>query len=130
MLRFILAFFLFAGTSVGAFAQSLPVPSYWLNQRGSEMKLYAMGPQGNFTGVYINHAAGFSCQGTPFNLVGRTAGHRLWFVVVWKNATQDCRSTTYWHGRLYGRTIHSRWLLVGAGIHPPLRGTDVFQQQP
>ena len=61
MYRFILALFLFSGASATAFAQSLPVPSYWLNQRGSEMKLYLTIPPslGNFDGVYLNHATGF-----------------------------------------------------------------------
>ena len=122
-------FFSFAAT-VSALAQSsLPVPSFWTNQRGSEMKLYSMDAQGNLSGVYINHAAGFSCQGTPYALTGRAVGSSVSFTVVWSNSTADCHSKTVWHGHVHGNTIPTRWLLIGVGF-PPQNGTDVFQQQP
>jgi len=35
------------------------------------MKLYNIDAQGRFLGVFINHAAGFSCQNTPYDLEGR-----------------------------------------------------------
>ena len=51
MNRVIAALFVLGVTSVSAFAQSLPVPSYWKNRRGSEMKIYAIAPDGSFKGV-------------------------------------------------------------------------------
>ena len=51
MNRVIAALFVLVVTSVSAFAQSLPVPSYRKNQRGSEMKIYAIAPDGSFKGV-------------------------------------------------------------------------------
>jgi len=69
MKRFVTALLFVFATSVSAFAQSLPIPSGWLNQRGSIMKLYAITPSGDFTGVYFNNAAGFQCRYGPNNPV-------------------------------------------------------------
>jgi len=110
--RCIAAVALLVATTITVFAQSFPVPSYWLNQRGSEMKLYAIDPQGNFTGVYINHAAGFACQGTPFPLAGHVSG-----------------TTTIWHGLAKGSTLPTNWVLL-APPSPPLYGADLFTLQP
>jgi hypothetical protein len=127
--RFVAVIALLAAATITAFAQSLPVPSYWLNQRGSEMKLYSIDPQGNFVGVYINHAQGFDCQGTPFPLSGHARGATVTFTVVWTNPWQDCRSTTIWHGVVQGRSMPTKWVLL-APPKPPLYGTDIFTQQP
>jgi hypothetical protein len=54
MKRFVTALLFIVATSVSAFAQNVPIPSGWLNQRGSIMKLYAITPSGDFTGVYFN----------------------------------------------------------------------------
>jgi hypothetical protein len=51
MRRFVTALVLVVVTSVSALAQALPVPSYWLNQRGSEMKLFDIDPLGVFRGA-------------------------------------------------------------------------------
>jgi hypothetical protein len=45
MYRLFLALTLLVAAAVSASAQGLPVPSYWLNQHGSEMKLYALNPE-------------------------------------------------------------------------------------
>jgi Avidin family len=132
MKRLFAALLLVVATSVSAFAESLPVPSYWLNQRGSEMKLYAIDGD-HFHGVFINHAAGFACQYTPYELAGRTSGRHVAFAVVWKNWAQDCRSKSVWHGRLVGHTIWTRWKLFihhDSGAISVVRGRDNFQLQP
>jgi len=136
MARFIVALLVFTGASVSAFAQSLPVPSYWLNQRGSELKVYPTTPPspGSFDGVYLNHAAGFKCQASPTNppyhVTGRIHGTHVTFKVIWNNGVEDCKSTTLWRGRVIGRTMTTHWILFGPAISPPLRGVDIFQQQP
>jgi Avidin family len=127
--RFVAATALLVAATIAAFAQSLPVPSYWLNQRGSEMKLYSIDPQGNFLGIYINHAQGFACQGTPFALTGRATGANVTFRVVWQNAWQNCHSTTVWAGRVNGRSLPTDWVL-SAPPSPPLFGKDLFTLQP
>jgi hypothetical protein len=134
MFRFILGFLLSACVSVSAFAQNLPIPSFWLNQRGSELKLYPATQPGSFDGVYLNHASGFKCQASPTNppyhVTGHSHGARVTFKVVWNNGVENCESTTIWHGRVTGRMMKTHWILFGPGISPPLRGVDIFQQQP
>jgi avidin family protein len=136
MLRFVFAFFVFAGTSASAFAQTLPVPSYWLNQRGSELKIFATTPPSstNFAGVYLNHAAGFKCQASPTNppyaVTGHTHASRVTFTVVWNNGVQNCKTTTIWRGHATGKTLTTHWVLFGPGISQPMKGADVFQLQP
>jgi len=111
-----------------AFAQSLPPWSVWQNQRGSFMKIFAIDPQGNFSGLYINNAPGFACQGLPgFALNGHTKGDAVTFKVVWNNGIQNCNSTTVWVGRVSGRILPTTWVLVGpSGTQ---RGADTFMQQ-
>lgn len=128
MFRSCIALLLLVAATCCAMAQSLPVPSYWQNQRGSQMSLYNMDAQGNFTGTYVNHAAGFGCQNTPYALTGHANGSRLTFTVIWNNGIQNCNSQTVWRGRVTGKTMPTRWILTGTGI-PPMRGTDTFQQQ-
>jgi len=133
MYRLITALFVLVAVTVSASAQSLPVPSYWLNQRGSEVKLYNIDAQGHFLGVFINHAAGFACQNTPYELRGHTWGDHVKFAVLWKNWAQDCKSMSVWHGRLIGHTIWTRWVLYTKNINGTisiLRGKDNFQLQP
>ena len=139
MYRLVVALFLLTVATVSATAQNLPVPSYWLNQRGSEMKLYNIDAQGKFLGVFINHAAGSSCQNTPYDqnipydLEGRAWRDRVGFAVVWNNWVKDCKSTTVWHGRVSGHTIWTWWVLYvprGNNMIPVFRGSDVFQLQP
>lgn len=130
MFRLISALLLLAAMSVSAFAQSIPAGSSWKNQRGSQMYVANTDINGNFSGTYINNAAGFQCQGTPYQLAGRAGGSHLTFVVVWKNFAADCHSKTVWRGRLIGTTtIQTHWVLTGPGI-PTLRGADTFQRQP
>jgi hypothetical protein len=128
--RFVAALLLVVTATVSASAQSLPVPSYWTNQRGSEMKLYNIDPQGNFDGVYINHAVGYSCQNMPYALVGHASGANVAFAVVWNNGVQNCNSKTVWHGRVTGKTIVTTWVLsTYPGGAPIGKGSDTFQEQ-
>jgi hypothetical protein len=133
MSRIVAALIFVIVTSSVALADGLPIPSYWLNQRGSEMKLFSSDAQGNFGGVFINHAAGFACQNTPYDLGGHIWGDRVKFVVVWKNFAADCHSKTIWRGWLIGNTLHTRWVLISDnpdGTITKLHGFDVFQLQP
>jgi Avidin family len=132
MHRFVTAILLLVIATVTASAQSLPIPSYWQNQRYSEMSITGTGPcQGCFVGKYWNHAAGFKCQASPTNPVpydvkGRVLGVSVWFTVVWNNGIENCNSVTAWFGTVRGDTMPTNWVLVGQGINPPLRGTDIF----
>src|SRR6266436_8806828 len=84
-------------TAAAASAQVLS-PSVWQSQRGALLKVVAVDPAtGNFTGVFVSGPAG-TCQGVPYNLVGRVRGPRVVFQTS-RNWTTDCRATTGWSGR-------------------------------
>src|SRR5215469_12012843 len=119
MYRLIAAVLLFVTATVSASAQSLPIPSYWQNQRGSELNVIpAVTPcLGCFGGFYWNHAAGFQCQASPANpkpytVTGYTRGPYLRFKVIWDNGIQNCHSTTLWQGYVQGDTMRTSWLLT------------------
>src|SRR5215469_8933862 len=126
MVRFIgtllIAIFALAGT---AFAQNLPIPSVWENERGSIMKaLDGHASNGDFHGTYINNV-GSRCRGTPYDLTGQVDGTRVVFTVVWKNSAEDCRSKTVWSGDIAGRTLATTWILTRED-GSVLRGSDTF----
>jgi Avidin family len=136
MLRIILAFVVVVSASVSAFAQSLPLPSYWTNELTSDMKLFPTNPPspGKFSGLYWNNAAGFKCRASPTNppyaVTGRNAGPDVTLTVVWNNGVQNCKTTTIWHGTVSGGTLTTHWVLFGSGVPRPIYGEDIFQQQP
>jgi Avidin family len=87
MKRFVTALVFVVATSVGAFAQNLPLPSKWQNQRNStmELKLGKSPAAVNFTGLYCNRAEGFGCQcGNNVNrykITGQANGSSVTFTV-------------------------------------------------
>ena len=125
----ICAFFLYLSQAVG---QSLPAPSTWKNQRGSEMKIVSAEAGGKFKGQYVNNAAGFGCQGVPYDLEGQVSGRRISFFVVWANPTKSCNSLTSWRGTLSADNISTRWELAyidrSSGRVKILRGSDRFEK--
>ncbi|WP_246649537.1 avidin/streptavidin family protein [Bradyrhizobium canariense] len=69
----LIAQFLFLSGEV--LAQGLPAPSYWKNERGSELFIWSAS-SGAIQGTFTNHAQGFACQGIPYpasGAVGQTA---------------------------------------------------------
>src|SRR5215475_10689098 len=97
MFRIIAALFLLLASVAAASAQGL-FPSIWQSERGALLKVLAVDPAtGNFTGVFVSGPAG-SCQGVPYDLVGRVRGSRVVFQTS-RNWTTDCRATTVWSGR-------------------------------
>src|SRR5262249_9229627 len=125
--------FLLIASATHCLAQALPAPSVWQNQRGSVMKILALDPAtGAFSGIYINNAVGFKCQGTPYAMWGGARGSRVVFNVIWKNNVEDCKSSTVWYGRTFYRTIQTNWVLTYVdqnGNIRKMRGSDTFQQQ-
>jgi len=96
MKGFVTALVFVVATSVGAFAQNLPLPSKWQNQRNStmELKLGKSPAAVNFTDLYCNRAEGFGCQcGNNVNrykITGQANGSSVTFTVVWNNGIQNC----------------------------------------
>ncbi len=131
MHRLIAALALLLLPTAGAFAQALPVPSYW-KAPGSEMSLHTIAANGAFTGTFISHAAGFACAGAPYDLRGQAHGGHVTFSVVWKNAASDCKAHTSWSGRVAGKVIHTWWVQTSGEKRAvkKTRGTDTFVEQP
>ena len=133
MKRFVTALVFVVATSVGAFAQNLPLPSKWQNQRNStmELKLGKSPAAVNFTDLYCNRAEGFGCQcGNNLNrykITGQANGSSVTFTVVWNNGIQNCHSTTVWTGSVFGGSMWTNWTLYRQG-QPPIYGTDTFWQ--
>ena len=81
----------------------------------------------------MNNAAGFKCQGAPYEVSGVTNGQAVTFIVNWTGiAVPDCKSITIWRGQVVGPTIKTRWTLdyVGSdGTFHRMRGKDIFTRR-
>jgi hypothetical protein len=126
-----LLFFVFVPFSVQA--QITPF-STWVNTRGSILTVWFVDPStGAFSGTYVNNAAGFKCQGAPYEVSGATRAPAVTFVVNWTGiAVPDCRSMTIWRGSIVGPTLRTRWTLdyIGSdGKFHRIRGADIFTKR-
>ena len=125
MKRILLALVVLLGFQSLAFAQALPAPSLWQNQRGSTLEVYYVDPAGSFQGQFINQAAGFSCKGMPYPAAGTIKGAAIIFSVSFV----QCTSHTVWYGVVSGNTMKTNWILIYTPPNGPpqrLQGTDLF----
>ncbi len=112
----------------------------WRNQRGSVASItFTLSSQpGTYvlSGNYVNNAAGYQCQGTPYPLSGIYYANTqtLSFSVAWSNSSANCQSVTGWTGYFdlsqSPITMITDWNLAystgsGGAI---LQGQDVFSQ--
>lgn len=95
-----------------ASAQTIDPGSAWVNSRGSELTIDAVGDDGAISGTYINRAEGFACRDKPFAVSGWVQGDLISFVVLWNNGDFDCNSITSWTGHLDEGEIAVDWDLV------------------
>jgi hypothetical protein len=113
-----------------AAAADLTAASSWENARGSILTIDSVDPATMMlTGTYVNNAAGFGCQGTPFPAIGWISGNAITFTVSWTNQSQTCGSITAWTGFYANGQIRTDWNLVypdGSGSFDIMQGTDVF----
>ena len=132
-----LAFFcaiagLFAA-GLAASAQSLQPNTVWRNERGSELRISSIDPDGPLRGSYINRATGYRCQNTPYPVVGWVSGDKIAFAVRWTSPEADCGSITSWTGYLSEGRLVTSWDLVRAsaqdGKPQVLHGADVFSAE-
>jgi len=129
----ILALLFFVFVPFSAQAQITPF-STWANTRGSTLTVWFVDPStGAFSGTYVNNAAGFECQGAPYQVSGATKGPAVTFTVNWTGvAVPDCKSITIWRGEVVGPTIRTRWQLeyVGSdGKFHRMNGVDIFTKR-
>jgi len=124
MSRIIAALLLLLASAAASSAQGL-FPSVWQSQRGALLKVLAVDPAGNFTGVFVSGPAG-TCPGVPYDLVGRVRGPRVVFQTS-RNWTSDCNVTTNWSGRFVGpTTVVARGSATFGGRR--VLGTETFQR--
>ncbi|MGY3105587.1 MULTISPECIES: avidin/streptavidin family protein [unclassified Bradyrhizobium] len=110
--------------SAEAIAQRLPAPSYWKNERGSELLVWSAN-SGAIQGTFTNHAQGFACQGIPYPASGAVSPTGLYFVVTFA----QCNSFTRWVGKLNGSQMPTSWTLFYVdknGKPGKLKGADTF----
>jgi Avidin family len=109
-----------------ALADTLPAPSSWKNQRGSELDVWAVSG-GAIQGEFTNNAAGFECQGIPYPAVGHETASGFFFVVTFAK----CNSLTRWQGQVRGSQMFTKWKLFYIkpnGAPGVLTGSDTFQR--
>lgn len=75
-----------------AIAAQCPGTSTWQNESGSYLYFDSISPDGKITGHYINNAAGYNCQGTPYPVVGwiLPGTNTIAFTVQWSNQYENC----------------------------------------
>jgi hypothetical protein len=125
MKRILLALVVLLGFQSLAFAQGLPAPSLWQNQRGSTLEVYYVDSAGSFQGQFINQAPGFQCKGTPYPAAGTIKGTAIIFSVSFG----QCASQTMWYGVVSGNSMKANWILIHTPPNDPpqrLEGTDLF----
>jgi hypothetical protein len=125
MKRILLALVVLFGSQTLAFAQGMPAPSFWQNQRGSTLEVFSVDGLGSFQGQFVNQAAGFQCKGIPYPAAGSSKPVSVIFSV---NFVQ-CYSHTTWYGVIAGNKIRTNWVLLYLPPNGPpqkLQGTDVF----
>ncbi|HCA26223.1 MAG TPA: hypothetical protein DEP05_00970 [Betaproteobacteria bacterium] len=131
MKKLIAAFLLLAGlTSVAQAGSLLRAGSAWTNQSGSTLYIQSISPSGLLTGAYINRAAGYRCQNTPYAVTGWVYGAAITFTTKWKNSTESCNSITAWTGFLYRGQIETMWQLVingSSSTRQIIQGADTFK---
>jgi len=111
---------LLCGFQAAALADPLTAPSFWKNQRGSELMITAVSSSGAIRGTFTNRAAGFGCQGIPYPVTGRTTAQQTTFKVNFVR----CRTVTTWTGVVNGLTMPTTWILIYNG--PTQTGFDFF----
>jgi hypothetical protein len=124
MYRIIAAFFLLVASVATSSAQPALFPSVWQNQNGSLLKVLAVGPAGNFNGVFINY--GPPCPGAVYDVAGGLRGPLIQFQ-AWKAWSLDCKSVTLWRGRMINpTTVVVQWVMTYGGRR--VRGVDTFRR--
>lgn len=110
---------------------SLQAGTTWTNQRGSTLTIDSVGSNGQIAGTYVNRAAGFGCQKTPYPVIGWIYGTAITFTVAWKNPSASCQSITAWTGFYLKGEIQTKWQLVEDGATNPsqiMQGSDTFRR--
>jgi hypothetical protein len=152
MYRFIAAaLFVIAASSSGS-AQKLPpvgtpiplpIPSYWVSDRGSQLKIYTSDDKAfmgetdqHFKAVLNSPHAPPGCEYQTFEAQGEFFFPQIALGVDWKNLSQDCRSQTIWEGVLvHHNRLWTSWSVMakkadGSFGRVKASGNETFRLQP
>jgi avidin family protein len=102
---------LLLGSSGIAVADPMPAPSFWKNQRGSELRIVSVSKNGRISGTFTNYATNYQCQGIPYAAVGVTSPATTTFAVNFVK----CRTVTRWTGTILGLVMSTQWVLRYGG---------------
>jgi hypothetical protein len=152
MHRFITAALFVIAASVSASAQKLPpvgtpiplpVPSYWVSDRGAQLKIYASDDKAlmgeidqHFKAVLNSPHAPPGCEYQTFEAPGEFFFPQIAFSVAWKNWSQDCPGQTIWEGVLVRHhSLWTSWSFMREGADGTLHntkwgGNETFRLQP
>ena len=115
-------------------ADDLPVPSSWKNQRGSIVTFASKASTGELTGTFTNQFSRFPKCLDTFDLVGMVTGNQVSFVSTMKNSTVDCHLLVAWTGTMSKGTLTTAVELAEAspatGKISKFSSKDVFTRQP
>jgi hypothetical protein len=120
MKKLLLVFGFLVGFSGAGIADQLTAPSLWKNQRGSELRITAVGTNGSLRGTFTNYASGFQCQGIPYPIAGITTPGPTTFTVNFVK----CRTVTTWKGSASVFGMPTEWVLRHNG--QTQTGSDFF----
>jgi hypothetical protein len=125
MKKMMLAVAVLFATASNAFAQ-LKAPSTWTNEGNSVLTITAIDADGKIHGTFVNHKAGYGCQGTPYTVKGNSGpATRPYFTVTFT----ECSTVTIWHFKVQGKKMKAPWTLqyVGSdGKFHSMLATDNF----
>jgi hypothetical protein len=127
MKRILLALVVLLGFQSFAYAQGMPAPSLWQNQRGSTLEVYFADSSGVFQGQFTNQDPHYDCRGIGYPGTGTSRGS----AVVFSTNFVKCYSHATWFGVINGNTIVSRWVLLYAPPNGPAQksqGSDIFKR--
>ena|ERR1700733_9631105 len=152
MYRLITAVLLVIAASSNASAQKmppvgtpipLPVPSYWVSDRGAQLKIYASDDKDfmgevdqHYKAVFNSPHAPPGCEYQTFEAPGEFVFPQIAFGVEWKNLTQDCHGRTIWDGILVRHNqLWTNWVFLREGADGTLHntkwgGNEIFRLQP
>ena len=122
----------------------LPVPSFWISDRGAQLKIYASDDQPvmgqvdqHFKAVLNSPHAPPGCQYQTFETsVGEFFFPQIAMGVTWKNWNQDCHMQTIWEGVLvHHNSLWTSWSVTkqkADGSFGRIRasGNETFHLQP
>ena len=120
MRRLPLSLIVLVGLHATALADPLPAPSFWQNNRGSQLQIVSVNANGVVRGFFTNYAEGYHCKGIRYPAIGRTSPAVTIFTVNFVK----CRSVTTWTGTVQGGFMPSAWVLRHNG--QTQTGSDFF----